>query len=153
MLLDPQDQFHTGIVVDDFEGARDWITATLGYEWGPDVQMEYTALFPSGPITYQQRLQYSVTEPRFELVQSVEGTALHPSSSGLHHVGYWCSDVEAVSADLVANGWAWESGGTMGAGGPAAWAYHFNPLGVRIELVNRAMQSTMSMLWTPTKAS
>ena len=108
MRLDPADQFHLGIVVDDFEAARQRITDTLGYEWGPDVQLEYTMERPDGPITYQQRLQYSVTEPRLELVQSVEGTPLQPSSSGLHHFGYWCTDVEATSADLVAGGCRWE---------------------------------------------
>jgi hypothetical protein len=49
MLLPPHDQFHIGIVVDDVESAREWTSTTLGYEWGPDVQLEYTALFPTGP--------------------------------------------------------------------------------------------------------
>ncbi|MET0995106.1 MAG: VOC family protein, partial [Mycobacterium sp.] len=68
MLLHPDDQFHVGVVVHDFEAARRRLTDTFGYEWGPDVQMEYTMLLPDGPFTYQQRLQYSVTEPRLELV-------------------------------------------------------------------------------------
>lgn len=148
MRLDPADQFHVGIVVDDFEAARQRITDTLGYEWGPDVQLEYTMERPDGPITYQQRLQYSVTEPRLELVQSVDGTPLQPSSSGLHHFGYWCTDVEATSADLVAGGCRWEGGGRFEDGSPA-WAYHFDPLGVRIELVSTAMREPMAVLWTP----
>jgi len=150
MLLHPDDQFHIGIVVDDLDAARQWLTDTFGYEWGLDLQMEYTMLLPDGPLTYQQRLQYSVTEPRLELVRSVEGTPLTPSSSGLHHVGYWCADVESTSAELVATGWTWECGGVLDDGSPA-WAYHHNPLGVRVELVSLAMRERgIEALWAPT---
>jgi len=148
MLLRPDDQFHVGIVVDDFKPARRWLTDTFGYEWGPDVQLEYTMQLPDGPLTYQQHLQYSVTEPRLELVQSVDGTPFQPSSSGLHHVGYWCADVESTSAALVADGWAWECGVNLEDGSPG-WAYHFNPIGVRIELVSRGMKERgMEALWS-----
>ena len=87
MPLPPGDQFHIGIVVDDFESARDTLVGTCGYVWGPDIQLEYTMLVPDGSITYQQRLTYSVTEPRLEIVQSVAGTPLQPTGSGLHHLG------------------------------------------------------------------
>jgi catechol 2,3-dioxygenase-like lactoylglutathione lyase family enzyme len=149
MLLPPGDQFHVGIVVDDFESARDALTETCGYAWGPDVQLEYTMRVPDGSITYQLRLTYSITEPRLELVQAVEGTPLQPSSSGLHHVGYWCDDVAATTAELGRRGWAWECGGTFPDESPA-WAYCFNPAGVRIELVSSAMRSALETLWAPT---
>lgn len=80
----PEDQFHVGIVVQELERTRNWLTDTFGYEWGMELQMEYTMQLPQGPFTYQQHLQCSVTEPRLELVESVEGTPLQPSSSGLH---------------------------------------------------------------------
>lgn len=145
-LLPAEAQFHVGIVVEDFEAARDFLSETCGYEWGPDIQLEYTMQLPDGPLTYHQRLSYSVTEPRLELVQAVAGTPLEPSSSGLHHLGYWCDDVAATSARLAAKGWTWECGGTFPDGSPA-WAYHFNPTGVRIELVSRGMQPGLESLW------
>jgi catechol 2,3-dioxygenase-like lactoylglutathione lyase family enzyme len=148
MLPRPEDQFHVGIVVDDFERARAWFTDTLGYGWGHDLQLEYTMLVPGGQVTYQQRVQYSITEPRFELVQAVEGTPLQPSSSGLHHFGYWCDDVAGTSEELAASGWAWECGGLNPDGSPA-WAYHFNPLGVRVELVSSGLRDLLSAMWTP----
>ena len=146
MLLHPSEQFHVGIVVDDFEGARDFLTATCGYEWGPDIQLEYTMTLPTGPVTYDQRLSYSVTEPRLELVQSAAGTPLQPSSSGLHHIGYWCEDVEATSAELDSRGWPWECGGEVD--GSPMWAYHFNPLGLRIELVSTALKAGLESMWS-----
>jgi catechol 2,3-dioxygenase-like lactoylglutathione lyase family enzyme len=150
MLLRPEDQFHVGIVVHDFESARGWLTDTLGYEWGVELDIEYTMQLAEGPHTYQQHLQYSVTEPRLELVQSVTGTPFQPSSSGLHHFGYWCPDVESTSAELVQHGWAWECGGNLEDGSPA-WAYHFNPLGVRVELVSLDMRALgIEALWAPT---
>jgi catechol 2,3-dioxygenase-like lactoylglutathione lyase family enzyme len=152
MLLRPEDQFHVGIVVHDLEAARDWLTETFGYEWGSDVQIEYTMQLPDGPLTYRQRLQYSVTEPRLELVQSVPGTPFQPSTSGLHHFGYWCTDVKSTTSKLVQNGWTWECGGNLDDGSPA-WAYHFNPLGVRVELVSVALRDIgLAALWMPADA-
>jgi catechol 2,3-dioxygenase-like lactoylglutathione lyase family enzyme len=152
MLLPASDQFHVGIVVEDFEGARKFFTETCGYEWGPDIQLEYTMFVPDGPITYHQRLCYSVTEPRLELVQAVAGTPLQPSTSGLHHFGYWCDDVAATSAAMVAKGWKWECGGKLPDGSPA-WAYHWNPAGVRIELVSTAMKQALASMWSGGAAS
>ena len=146
MLLSPRDQFHIGIVVDDFDAARDYLTEIGGYEWGPDMQLEYTMLLPSGPVTYPQRLCYSITEPRLEIVRSAAGTPLQPSPSGLHHFGYWCDDVVASSAALVSRGWAWECGGTLPGGAPA-WAYHLRPGNVRIELVSTALKAGLESLW------
>ncbi|HEY6533957.1 MAG TPA: VOC family protein [Acidimicrobiales bacterium] len=153
MLLDPADQFHVGIVVDDFETSRSWFEDVLGYQFGPDMELEYTMLTPDGPVTYDQRLQYSVTLPRIELVRAAPGTPFQPSTSGLHHFGYWCADVERTSKLLVERGWTWECGGLMPDGAPA-WAYHFDPLGVRIELVSTAMLGLgIEMLWTAPPAS
>ena len=146
MLLDPADQYHVGIVVEDFEAARDLLSETCGYEWGTEVRLEYTMRLPTGTVTYEQRLQYSVTEPRLELVQAAAGTPLQPSSSGLHHFGYWCDDVARTSAELVARGWTWECGG--GEEDAPVWAYHRHPAGVRVELVSSAMRELMQTLWT-----
>src|ERR1022692_346574 len=97
MLVEPNDQFHLGLVVDDFEGTRQRLSDTLGYVWGPEARLELVLHLPDGPITFQHRLQYTVAEPRLELIQSVPGTPLEPSSSTLHHLGYWCADVDATS--------------------------------------------------------
>ena len=146
MLLPARDQFHVGIVVDDLDAARDLLTEVAGYEWGPDMQLEYTMRLPSGPITFQQRLCYSITEPRLELVRSAAGTPLQPSPSGLHHLGYWCGDVARSSAGLAAKGWTWECGGALPDGSPA-WAYHLRPGHVRIELVSTALKAGLESLW------
>jgi hypothetical protein len=149
MLLPPEDQFHVGIVVHDFESARTWLTDNLGYEWGMELDLEYTMQLAEGPHTYQQHLQYSVTEPRLELIKSVAGTPFQPSSSGLHHLGYWCPNVETMSFELIKSGWPWECGGNFEDGSPA-WAYHFNPLGIRVELVSAEMRVMgMEALWAP----
>ena len=92
MLLHPSDQYHLGIVVDDFETARASFTELLGYEWGTDVQVELVLATPEGTKTFAHRLQYSITEPRLEIIQSVPGTPFQPSTAGLHHYGYWADD-------------------------------------------------------------
>jgi len=146
MLLPPSDQYHVGIVVEDFEGARDFLTKNCGYEWGQDIALEYTMKTPAGDLTFDQRLAYSVTEPRLELIQAAAGTPLQPTGSGLHHLGYWCADVARTSETLVSAGWAWECGGVLPDGSPA-WAYHFNPLGMRIELVSTQMKAGLESLF------
>jgi len=150
MLLPPEDQYHVGIVVHDVEAARDRLTSALGYEWGADVESDYTIQLPEGPFDCVLHMQYSVTEPRLELVQAIEGTPFQPSTSGLHHLGYWCSDVRSTSAELERSGWTWECGGNLEDGAPG-WAYHLNPLGVRVELVSLRMKEIgIEALWLPT---
>lgn len=146
-VLRTEDQYHVGIVVDDFEAMRAFFAETAGVVWGPVIRVPYEMQVPSGSVRFENCLCFSVNEPRLELVQSVAGTPMQPSSSGLHHFGYWCEDVAVASAGLAAKGWAWECGGNLPDGSPA-WAYHFNPAGVRIEVVSTAMKEAIESMWS-----
>ena len=147
MILRAADQYHVGIVVDDFEAVKKFFAESSGVVWGPVVQTTTEILLPSGPLDYETCLCFSVNEPRLELIQSVAGTPMQPSSSGIHHLGYWCEDVAATSKGLVDQGWAWECGGNF-PDGSSAWAYHFNPAGVRIEVVSTGMREGLETMWS-----
>ena len=82
-----------------------------------------------------------MSSPRLEIIQAVPGTLWEPAAgSGIHHLGYWSDDVAADSAALEERGYALEAAGQV-------WAYHRNPAGPRIELVNRVVQPGMEAYW------
>jgi catechol 2,3-dioxygenase-like lactoylglutathione lyase family enzyme len=135
------DLFHTGIVVDDIEAAKEQFGALLGLTWlegGGTVAMQ-TAEGPSKIVT---RYAISAEGPHHvELVQSIPGTLYTTSGSPrAHHVGYWVDDVPAASAALAHSGLT--NVVLIGFGGdrPPITAYHEAGDGFWIEIVARSMK-------------
>lgn len=143
------DQFHIGIVVDDFDATLDELTQLFGYEWGDEIHFPTNVVFPDGERTVDFRLRYSRDTPHVEIVESRPGTLWVPVV-GIHHVGYWSDDMDADAATLEAAGYAMEARG-VNPDGTASFAYHRNPVGPRIELVNRALQPLLEQLWGATR--
>ena len=142
------DQFHIGIVVDDFEGTLARLTGLFGYAWGPEFSGPTPVVLPTGPATPSLRFAYSTTAPRIEVIRSVPGQPLwQPADSGVHHLGFWSDDVVSDSATLAAQGYAPEVRGVRPDGAPY-WAYHRPANGPRIELVSRALEPSMGQLWS-----
>src|SRR5690242_1579957 len=102
--MKPADQYHAGIVVDDFDEALDRLTQPVGYRWCEPVAVDQLIVTPDGEQTVAMRIVYSVDEPRLELLQTVPGTIWTPSDSGIHHLGYWSDDVDADVEGLKAIG-------------------------------------------------
>lgn len=142
------DLFHTGVVVEDFEGTRDQLTGLFGYRWGEEIRIESTfTVAGCDPVTVESAFSYSLDVPRVEVIRTIPGTVWEPSSSGLHHFGYWSDDVVGDSALLVAQGYEFE---LCGPGSPqeALFAYHRHPTGARIELVSRDIQPMFEQYWS-----
>src|SRR5579862_8569652 len=97
--MTPEDLYHTGIVVDDFEGALAWLTDVAGYRWCDELALDQVVWTPEGDRKVPIRFAYSRDEPRLEVLQAVPGTVWVPSDSGIHHLGYWS---EALDSDLEA---------------------------------------------------
>lgn len=140
------DQYHTGVVVDDFEGTLARLTALFGYEWGREISYETEMRFPDGTRTLTSKLVYSKTEPRLEIVQSIPGTLWTSTDSAIHHYGYWSDDVVGDGSALGAQGFAEEVSG-LRPDGSAVWAYWRHPSGIRIELVSRDLQPSLEQSW------
>jgi lactoylglutathione lyase len=139
--MKPEDLYHTGIVVDDFDEALDWFTKVAGYWWTDVVEVDQVAQTPSGEITIPMRMAYSGTSPRLELIQAVPGTIWVPADSGVHHLGYWSDDVESDLATLEATGMQYEVKAFNPDGsGTVLWAYCKGKTGPRVELVSRDME-------------
>ena len=141
------DQFHVGVVVDDFDTAVGDLTDLFGYHWCPALTVQTPVVLPNGDLMLDLRFTYSVTTPRVEVIQSVPGTLWVPAAgSGVHHVGYWSDDVETDGRRLVARGYAEEAKGVQ-PDGAAVWSYHRSANGPRVELVSRQIQAGLEQYW------
>jgi hypothetical protein len=137
--MKPADQFHAGIVVDDFNASLAWFETIGGYRFCEPVAVDQSIVTPTGEQTVPMRIVYSVDEPRIELVQTIPGTIWTPSTSGIHHLGFWSDDVESDVKTLVAAGMELEASTPL-PDGSTLFAYCHAPGRTRIELVNRAME-------------
>lgn len=136
--LSPADYYHTGIVVADLDQAAERLSAAGGYRWTKPMEYTIAVTTADGPMEIPFRLVYSIDATHIELIQQVPGSVwVSAPRNAVHHLGYWCDDVDAVGRRLQHCGYTLEvrPDGDLGM----AFAYYLDPLGVRIELVNRAM--------------
>jgi hypothetical protein len=133
--LGAADLYHTGIVVPDLEASMAQFGAVAGYRWTAIQAADLTIRFANGERVLPLRYAYSLDAPHLELVQEIPGT---PWTAAASHLGYFCDDVTATSKLLADLGFAVESCAVVD-GTPALFAYHLDPSGVRIEIVDRAL--------------
>ena len=142
------DLFHTGIVVEDFEGTLARLSELAGYEWCAEIGGPTPVRLPTGDTELELRFAYSRTVPRLEIIRPVPGSLWMPAAgSGIHHLGYWSDDVAGDAAELERLGFVTEATGLQPDGTPY-WAYHRDPGGYRIELVARSLQPMMEQYWS-----
>jgi catechol 2,3-dioxygenase-like lactoylglutathione lyase family enzyme len=136
--LAASDCYHVGLVVADLDTATASLTAAGGYEWTRPVEAKLTITTADGDVEVPFAFVYSIQAPHLEVIQEVPGTIWTASASGAaHHLGYWVDDLAATVEGLQAAGYRLEarpSGDTL-----SSFAYLIDPLGVRIELVDRAL--------------
>lgn len=102
-----------GIVVEDLDRALLANEQLLGpvrfdvHTMGPEA---FTRVIHNGsPSTSEIKVALSRTKPQVELIQPLQGTGIHrdfleQQGGGLHHLGFFVEDVEAVKARLLAAG-------------------------------------------------
>jgi Glyoxalase/Bleomycin resistance protein/Dioxygenase superfamily len=141
------DQFHAGIVVDDFDATLSALSELFGYEWGEEIRATVPVQLPQGEITIDLGFVYSLTLPRLEIIRTIPGTLWTQSpGSSVHHLGYWSDDVEADAARLADKGYATEAMGCDPSGSPY-WSYNRSGDGLRIELVSRTIEAALKNYW------
>ncbi|MET0727273.1 MAG: VOC family protein [Acidimicrobiales bacterium] len=152
MTLTPADQFHIGIVVEDFETALTELSELFGYEWCEEMNNPSDVVYADGSKgVIPTSFVYSMNAPRLEIIRTVPGTLWVPAAgSGVHHMGYWSDDIEAESAALARQGWVAEVVGKRPTG-EVYWAYHRHGNGPRVELVTRALQPTLEQYFATGK--
>ena len=140
------DLYHTGLVVDDFDGTMAWFTETAGYEWCDSYAGDIPVVADDSETTIPLRLVYSKSEPRLELLQTIPGTIWVPADSGVHHLGYWSDDVDADVATLTAGGMSVEVRAPL-PDGSSMWAYCKGSSGPRIEFVSRSLEPALRQMF------
>ena len=143
--MSQSDLFKVGLLVADLEGAMRDIGRWLGLAWTPVQESPLLLSTASGREQLELRYVYSTQGPvHLELLQGREaGYYATPQGSHLHHVGRWVDDLEAASKELDSQGLVLEAAGVDAEGNaPAMFAFHKGDHGVRVELVDRAMQPT-----------
>jgi hypothetical protein len=133
------DLYHTGIVVPDLEASMTRLAGIAGYRWTTIQAADLTIRLADGERVLPLRYAYSLDGPHVELVQEIPGTPWTAAPRvATHHLGYFCDDVPVTSKLLEEAGFAFEAGAVID-GALSLFAYHLDPSGVRIEIVDRAL--------------
>jgi catechol 2,3-dioxygenase-like lactoylglutathione lyase family enzyme len=146
------EHYHVGIVVPDLAEAQARMTELLGIAWGPVMHLDgFDVRDGDGhDLVLPSTLCYSTSAPHLELIEEVPGSVWACNEhSNLHHIGFWSGALTADSQRLSAAACPLQICGRAGDRSPVSFAYHRDPLGVRIELVDSAIRDTMTaMLFT-----
>jgi len=137
--------YHVGIVVEEIESAAARLSALLGVEWGPIVESDTAVRTAAGDDeVISLRLCYSTRAPHLELVEERAGTPwVCNSFSNLHHIGFFSDALAGDDRQLSSQACPLEICGREGELAPQMFAYHRDPLGVRIEYVDAAGRAPM----------
>ena len=153
VLLNPGDQFHVGLVVEDFEETLGQLSALFGYEWCDETGGPVALELPTGAAVLDMRCTFSRTSPRLEIVRRIPGTLWEPvPGSTLHHIGYWSDDVAGDTAKLTDHGYVIEAT-RRGADGGMFFAFLRSTDGPRVELVTRGVQPHLEQHWAQPPAT
>jgi hypothetical protein len=147
------DQFHVGIVAEDFEATLAELSSSFGYQWLGEIGGPTPVRLSAGDAVLSLRCVYSRTSPRVEIVRRIPGTLWEPAvGSGIHHIGYWSDDVAADSAELERHGYVAEAV-RNGPDDGAPFAFYRSARGFRVELVSRNAQPGLDRYWAAGGAS
>jgi catechol 2,3-dioxygenase-like lactoylglutathione lyase family enzyme len=138
--------YHVGIVVPDVEAAQTHLTDLLGITWGPVLETEALDVRDGDghDLVVPNQLSYSTEPPYIELVREVPGSVWECNEhSNLHHIGVWTDTLPAESTRYTDLRCPLQLCGRDADGSLQQFAYHRDPLGVRIELVDAAMKPVM----------
>jgi len=146
----PEDLYHVGIVAADFDAGMTRLVSLLGVRWGDVLETQTPVRDPSDgrKELMPMRVAYTIDAPHLELIEEVPGSiwTCNPYSN-LHHIGYWSSLQDDSLRLGRSNCPAEVTGWSDGMQAPQIFAYHLDPLGIRIELVDEALRLGMETEW------
>lgn len=132
---------HVGVVVDDIEAATQYFGDVYGMTVRSFPESSYTCRIDGVVHSTTQRLAMTIDgPPHVELLRSVPNSIVWQRSSGVHHLGFVVADLVAASKELERRGSPLWMGGLHNGQCPAGAAYHRDPFGVTIELLDRATE-------------
>jgi catechol 2,3-dioxygenase-like lactoylglutathione lyase family enzyme len=139
-ILNADDLYHTGIVVSDLDAAMAKLTRISGHQWTTPLSLTLPVETEAGQQDVDFRATYSLQAPHVELVQEIPGTIwTSVPGNAAHHLGFFVDDLAKKSSELAEAGFAREACACAEGQSPAFFAYHNDPLGIRIEIVDRSI--------------
>ncbi|MBW0013832.1 VOC family protein [Mycobacterium sp.] len=138
--LQPEDFYHTGIVVPDLDAAMARLSALAGYRW--TTPLSYTLPFRTADGTREltSTFVYSVQAPHVELIKEVRGSPWTAAQgTSVHHLGYFTDNLAESAKALEDNGFAFEMTAAVSESDLSLFAYYIDSCGTRIEIVDRAL--------------
>lgn len=135
------DFYHLCFVVQDLNRATADLTRALGTAWSPA---------RDGRLgTWDYRIVFSVEGPPFfEVIEGPAGSPWDASAgSRFDHLGYWSEDIAVDKQRLAVRGAGLEFDACPC--GRSFACHRLDSLGVRLELVDRAVQPDFLVTWTP----
>jgi hypothetical protein len=138
--LQPEDFYHTGIIVPDLDVAMNRMSALAGYRWITPVTYTLPFRTTSGTQEVTSTFVYSLQAPHVELIKEVPGTAWTAApGNAVHHLGYWTDNLAESAKMLEDNGFIFEATADTAPPDLALFAYYVDTTGTRIEIVDRAL--------------
>jgi hypothetical protein len=138
--LQPEDFYHTGIIVPDLDVAMNRMSALAGYRWITPVTYTLPFRTTSGTQEVTSTFVYSLQAPHVELIKEVPGTAWTAApGNAVHHLGYWTDSLAESAKMLEDNGFTFEATADTAPPDLALFAYYIDTTGTRIEIVDRAL--------------
>jgi hypothetical protein len=138
--LQPEDFYHTGIIVPDLDVAMNRMSALAGYRWITPVTYTLPFRTTSGTQEVTSTFVYSLQAPHVELIKEVPGTAWTAApGNAVHHLGYWTDNLAESAKMLEDNGFTFEATADTAPPDLALFAYYVDTTGTRIEIVDRAL--------------
>ncbi len=142
MGIDHKYIFKTGLIVTDIHAAMKDLDQWLNLDWTPQRNVELDVWTTEGNESVSLTFACARRGDNvLELIQAQPaGYYRLPPAAPLHHVGMWVDDLAKTSAELSEQGMPREAAGVDGGRSPALFAFHTNPYGLRIELVDSSMR-------------
>jgi len=137
-MIDPQRLYHIGVVVPSIEAAIDELGPAFGYTWSSVREAKFDLTTPAGPARGNARIVFARPGPPWLEVIEAPDDSIWSAARGaaLHHLGYWVDDLEQESRHLASLGMQFEIGRRDESGRLTGFAYHLNPHGGRVEIVD-----------------
>ncbi len=141
-MIDPSRIYHIGIVVQDLDRAMDELGTSMGYAWTTVRTMKLDLIAPAGPSALSARVAFTRQGPPWlEVIEGPAGTIWSATGgNALHHLAFYVEDLQAESARLASLGMAFEVGSRGPDGLLSGFAYHRNPFGGRVEIVDARLK-------------
>ena len=135
--------FKTALIVEDLSSAMRDLGRGLGLEWTPVQHTDLTLRLVTGDEQVSLSFVFSLGDPPYlELLQAQPtGYYAAPEGGYIHHLGLWVDDLTTASQGLAKRGMPLEAAGVKDGLAPAIYAFHTNPHGLRLELVEASRRA------------